>query len=158
MPGPYSPGTALSNGDICSGRGVRVMGSILIDGDVMVGLDYAVGISGQPEITGVTTSQIGAGIQMPAVEFGDIAVNNDNDTIPLTAGGNEAMPDGVNLVVKGSDSLTLLPGNYLFENVKFGANSTLTLTGPTNIYITGSFDITGSGTINTTMNPADLNI
>jgi len=44
------------------------------------------------------------------------------------------------------------------KNIRFDSPSTLTLTGPTKIYLTGYLDGSSSGTINTTQNPHDLTI
>ncbi len=150
---------AGENGDVCSGRGIRVMGSIEIHGDAMAGLGYAIESSGGPIISGVTTATLdGTGLTPPAVDFGDVDVNNDNATIGLTDGGISPFTSGLNISIQASDNLTLAPGTYLLDSMTFSSDASLTVTGPTTIYMTGDFDATGDGTINSTNNPADLTI
>ncbi|MHC4611215.1 MAG: hypothetical protein ACYS7M_12795, partial [Planctomycetota bacterium] len=159
----YSEFSAKSNGDICSGGPVTVGGSVDINGDVMAAPGYPViQHGGALDISGAVTQWSGK-LRVPAVEFGDVATNNDNGTIGLTDNGNDAF-SGSGLFIAAEDNLTLAPGTYFFDSVGFGkhagvkAPGSLTVTGPTAIYLTGDFDITGSGTINSTGDPHDLTI
>lgn len=156
--GPYDAITARDNGDVCSGRDIRVMGSYDINGDMMAGFGYSVDErGGAGNITGLTTSTT-SGVEAPPVDLEDAKYNNDNGTIGLTDDGNSPFSSGLNLGIGSHDNLTLAPGTYFFESMTFRAAASLTVTGPTTIYLTGNLDITGEGTINTPKDPADLTI
>ena len=156
--GPYDPITARDNGDVCSGRDIRVMGSYDINGNLMAGFGYSVDERGDAgNITGITTSTT-SGVEAPPVDLEDAKYNNDNGTIGLTDDGNSPFSSGMNLRIGSHDNLTLAHGTYFFESMTFRAAASLTVTGPTTIYLTGDMDITGEGTINTPKNPADLTI
>lgn len=155
--GPYVAATAGEEGDVCSGRGIRVMGSIEVHGDVMAGLGYMVDSRGGPIITGVTSATLD-GVEPPPIDFGDIESVNDNGAIPTTDGGASPFSSGWNLRIGDGDNLTLPPGEYYFDSVTMNGAATLTLTGPTTIYVNGDFNQTGEGIVNTTMDPHDLTI
>ena len=154
--GPYDSTTANSNGDVCSNGQITVSGSADIYGDVLA-TDVILS-GGAIMVSGVTEDSIDP-VVLPPIDFGDVETNNDNDLIPLTDNGNVAFnPAEKKLHIPAHDNLTLPPGTYYMMGVQFDSPSTLTLTGTTVIYLTGSFDASGNGTINTTMNPADLTI
>jgi len=161
--GPYNNLTANSNGDICSGGEITVSGNTVINGDAMAAPGYPVTQNGSSlEITGVVTHWSGD-LNVPPVDFGDAAVNNDNASIGMTDGGVPAL-DGGTLKIPATDNLTLVGGTYYFESIEFGQAKgaklpgSLTLTGPTTIYITGDFNSSSQGVINTTGDPHDLTI
>jgi hypothetical protein len=155
--GPYDSANPMDNGDVCSGRGIRVNGSVDINGDAMAGLGYWVDSRGQPIITGITSATLD-GIEAPAIDFTDVTTSNDNDLIGLTDGGASPFTDGLNVSLNSYDNLTLAPGTYYFDSMNFNADAALTITGPTTIYLTGNFNSTGSGIVNTTGNAGDLTI
>ena len=153
--GAYSAGAATSNGDACSGGSVTVSGSADIDGDVMGSsvtlLGGALTISGETEISTDT-------VDPPTVDFGDVATYNDNAMIGLTSNGTDPLSVDNDLTLVSDDVLILVPGRYYFRNFTMTAGSILSLTGATEIYLTGSLEATGSSLINTTLDPADLTI
>ena len=154
--GPYDPGTHTHNGDVCSNGTVTVSGSADVFGDVLASDIILNG--GALTISGFTEETVDLAVAPPP-DFGDIEVNNDNTSIPLTDDGFQAFnASEKKLRIPSGDNLTLPPGRYFLTDLVFNAPATLTLTGPTEIYLTGSLDASGSGTINTTMNAADLTI
>lgn len=155
---PYAPENAGAEGDVCSGQGVRAMGSFEINGDVMTGLGYEVDVSGSAgAITGITTSSM-QGMTAPTVDLGDAATNNDNATIGLTDRGLSPFTSGWNMVVRSQDNLTLQAGTYYLDSITMRAGASVTITGPTTIYVTGDINATGTGFVNTTQDPHDLSI
>lgn len=155
--GPFNVGTAYSNGDVCSGRGITVRGSVDINGDTMAGLGWWVDTRGQPIITGISSATLD-GVPAPPMDFGDVAVNNDNGTIGLTDLGADPFTEGNSIRINSYDNLTLAPGAYYLDSFTMAADAGLTLTGPTTFYITGDVKVTGAALINTTMDPNDFTI
>jgi hypothetical protein len=156
---PYSVVTAGNEGDLCSGRGITIHGSIEVNGDVMAGFGHEVNVCGSSgAITGLTTSNVD-GLPPVPVDLGDAAFTNDNDTIPLTNDGRPPFQKG-NLAVdiQGGDNLTLPPGTYYFTSIKLGGGATITITGPTTIYVSGPIDTTGGTIVNALTDPHDLTI
>jgi hypothetical protein len=134
-----------------------VNGSVDINGDAMAGLGYLVDSRGQPIITGMTTATL-EGIEAPDIDFTSVTTSNDNDLIGLTDRGVSPFTDGLNISLESYDNLTLSPGTYYLDSMSFNADAALTITGPTTLYLTGDFNSTGSGIINTTGNAGDLTI
>jgi hypothetical protein len=152
--GPYTPGSATENGDLCSNGNITVSGSANVYGDALA--DAVVITGGAAYISGIVEEAIDD-VPIPVLDFSDVATNNDNATIPLTDNGFTAFNAAEkNLRIPSGDNLTLAPGTYYMKNIRFDSPSTLTLTGPTEIYMTGYLDGSSSGTINTTQNPHDL--
>jgi hypothetical protein len=82
---------------------------------------------------------------------------NDNDTIPLTDAGRDPVTGGALRLIE-DDNLTLLPGTYYFRSVNIVGQATVTVTGPTEIYVDGRATFTGGGVINITQHPPNLAI
>ncbi len=159
LEGPYDQAAAYDNGDLCSGMGIKVNGNFEINGDVMAGFGYDVTVSGGAgEITGITTNNSG-GLDGPSVDLGDYDFNNDNDTIGLTDGGRSPWRRGsLDLGLSGQENLPLDPGTYVLDELKLAGGSTITVSGPTTIYVRGSIDAVGGTIVNTTGNPHNLTI
>ncbi len=157
--GSYDESTAAQNGDLCSGRDIKVRGSFGIGGDVMSGFGYDVTVAGDAgEITGITTSNM-MGVTVPTLGFGDVATVNDNETLGLTDNGTSPWKkSGWNLSIQGGDNLTITGGAYYFDSIKLTGGSTLTITGPSTFYVAGSIDTTGGGFVNETQDPHNLSI
>lgn len=155
----YDSLTPYENGDICSGGAITLSGSFDINGDVMAGFGHPFTINGNAgTATGLTTSRVD---EVPefSVDLGDVVYSNDNELIGLT--DDERSPwrkTGWHLDIKGTDNLTLDPGTYYFESMTLGGGSSITVLGPTTIYISGSVRATGGMIVNETENPADLTI
>lgn len=162
--GDYSAGSANDNGDVCSNGPMNVSGSIEIHGDVIG--DPVEVAGGKAIITGYI-DELDKPVEVPPVDFGDVATNNDNATIGLTDQGRDPFPSGGkylggwNLVIRANDNLTLAPGTYYFDSAVLGSKmltGSITLTGPTTIYVAGDFGAAGKAQLNTTRNPHNLTI
>jgi len=157
--GPYDPLTSLDNGDVCSGRDIKVNGSFDIQGDVMAGFGYEVTVAGNAgDITGITTNRVDA-TTAPPVDFTDVKLSNDNSTIGLTSDNKSPWKGaGYNLDIQAQAYLTLDPGTYLLDSIKLGGGAQIVVTGPTTIYVSGDIDAIGGTIVNKTNDPHDLTI
>jgi hypothetical protein len=155
--GGFDETTAYDNGDICSGREIDVRGSVDINGDAMAGLGYYVDVRGAPIITGISSATLD-GVPSPPMDFGDVSVNNDNGTIPMTDLGADPFTSGNSIHINSDDNLTLAPGSYHLDSFTMASDAGLTLTGPTTFYVTGDMKVTGAALVNTTMDPNDFTI
>jgi hypothetical protein len=160
--GAYSAGSAYENGDVCSNGPLTVTGSIEIHGDLLG--NGVIEKGGMAIITGYKDT-LEDPIAPPNVDFGDIAINNDNGSIGLTDNGLDPFPGGLwNLSIKANDNLTIAGGRYYFDEIGFSAAKgtkvpgSVTVTGPTEIYVAGSIGLTAQGTFNTLNNPHDVTI
>jgi len=156
--GSYSVDTAGENGDICSGRDITTGGSFNIHGDVMPGFGFGLTVNGSSgEITGYTTSHRG-GLPSVPVDLEDAKYTNDNGSIALTAQGKSPYRSPGHMALQSGDNLTLAGGTYYFESIRLTGGATLTVAGPTTIYVAGAVDCTGGGIVNQTQSPHDLTI
>jgi len=156
--GPYSAATAGENGDICSGRNITVNGGVEVDGDVMCGFGYEVTTNGNPEITGLTTANTGP-VTAPTLNFGNITSVNDDAKLGLTKSGKSPYKGGTgNLYLNANDNLDFPPGNYYFKSITMHSGSTLTVSGPTTVYVGGNVDASGAGVLNKTSDPGNFSI
>lgn len=157
--GNYSPGTANEDGDVCSNGDIKVAGSADIHGDVMPGPGAELIVNGSATISGHNCAHAGiTAVDFPPVDLTDVQVNNDNALIGLTDLGNDPFSSPLHISISGGDGLTLAPGTYYLESIKLTSGSTLTVTGPTTIYLGDDFEAAGTSVINTTQNPADFTI
>ncbi len=156
--GIYGPGNINQNGDLCSNQDIRIVGSYVIRGDAMHGRGYEVDQrGGAGELWGLV-GEIPAGVVLPAVDPIPASLNNDNGTIGLTNNGRNPL-SGNNLRLTSTDNLTLNPGTYYFSSVRMTGQATLTITGPTEIYVDGGDAFfTGGGIANLTADPEALTI
>ncbi len=154
--GDYDAMAANADGDLCSNGTITVQGNATIEGDVLA-IEVVLN-GGSMDISGVS-EEADLAVTADAVDFGDVATVNDNALIPLTDNGAVAFNAADKfLKIPANDNLTLPAGTYYMKNITFDSPSTLSIAGPVTIYMYGDFDASGSGTINTTMNPADFTI
>ena len=130
-----------------------------IGGDAMYGYGYDLTISGNAyKIYGVTSEQ-NRSVTIPEIDMLAASLINDNLTIGLTDRNRDPFAGSPwDLVVTGNDSLTLNPGTYYFTSAAIGGRATLTVTGPTTIYVDGDATFTGGGIVNATQDPTNLTI
>lgn len=155
--GPYGDDNIYSNGDVCSCQDIGLVGDVEIHGDAMYGQGFAFDTSGGALEVWGTAAPMNCGIVPPVIDMDEAMDTNDNDLIGLTDDGRSPFVGGTeNLRLSGTDNLTLDPGTYYFSSVRLTGMSTLTVYGPTVIYISGIADLTGGGVINTSADPANL--
>jgi hypothetical protein len=155
--GAYGGANVHANGDLCSCGDITVNGSVTIYGDAMYGDGHDITINGgSHEIWGVVAEN-NCGITQPDVDMAGAQAVNDNDTIGLTDEGKDPFQGNtLNLKLVGTDNLTLAPGVYYFTSVSLTGSATITVTGPTEIYVSGSGKFMGNGILNTTGDPNNL--
>jgi len=155
--GPYGSGPIYANGDLCSCQDLELHGSVAIHGDAMYAPDYTLTLSGNSyEIWGVIGTHP---CEAPTVEFDieEVETENDNKDIGLTDHGRNPFPRGPwDLRVNGNDNLTLEPGTYYLTAASVMGHSTITVIGPTEIYVAGDATFAGDGFENVTGNPHNL--
>ena len=138
--GQYDPNNPGSDGDIVAGGGVTVSGNADVNGDV-------------------TTSR--RSIDYPAVDVSGVENDNDNDQLPLIQQGRKLVSplDGNrNLTLSANTDYEMPPGVYYFNDLSLGGQSSINISGPTDIYLTGDLDTSGGELINSTENPNNLRI
>jgi len=163
--GAYGGVNVRPNGDICSCRDITISGNTEIHGDAIYGDGYDLTLHGTSyEIWGRVDDQV-CQLTPPTFDMpGAIAVN-DNASIPRSDDGTVAYnPGSKRLRLVGNDNLTLPPGTaedpakYYFSAVQIESLATLTITGPTEIYISGNAMVGGGGIINNTGIPENLKV
>lgn len=157
--GHYGEGPIYPNGDLCSCQDLALQGGVDIHGDAMYGGGYNyTAPSSSHQVWGVVDTQE-CGSPAPGFDMEDAARDNDNGLIEKTDAGRDPFPHRPGeLILIEDDNLTLTPGQYYFEAVKMTGQATLTITGPTTIYVSGSAKFTGGGLVNVTENPANLTV
>jgi len=159
LEGAYEAETAYDNGDLCSGRAIKVTGNFEVNGDVMAGFGYEVTVGGNAgDITGITTNTSG-GVEGPDVEIGDFEYHNDNATVGLTSDGKSPWYKSTSRIdIQSQSYLTLAPGTYVFDSIKLAGGATIKVTGPTTIYVKGDIAAGGGAITNITKDPHNLTI
>jgi hypothetical protein len=152
---------ALTGGNIGSNAGfIDLNGSsIEIRGDAIPGPLHTVNESGNPIVTGDTTPRKYE-TDLPLTPLSEFqAANSSNNNENWTESGGNLSYDSATKAMsyKAGGTLTLPGGTYFFSDVKLTGNSTIKFTGPSKIYVTGSFDL-GGGTIINTGVPSDVMI
>jgi len=162
-------GSAKSNGPL------YVQGDAMVDGDARAGIGYgAAEVIGNAVVTG-NIFELGDSLEFGPVETPDSPSDSSNT--------NELVPPGYldvdNVFSIGSqDQVILPPGSYFFSEMSLGAQSEvtiqgpsivrisgdlsingdalLTVDGPVHFYIEGDFSLLGNGLANANQNPDDL--
>lgn len=60
--------------------------------------------------------------------------------------------------VRANDNLTLEAGEYYLDSLTMRSGATITLKGPTTLYVRGNIDASGAGFVNVTADPKNLSI
>ncbi|HUG92270.1 MAG TPA: TadG family pilus assembly protein [Planctomycetaceae bacterium] len=160
--GPYNALTARSNGSVCSDGPIQVIGSAEVNGNANPGRGFETTLVGSATVTGSTTPRTRP-LNLPPVDPGDAEFVNDNEHIPdLPSHGNSPPSSPVdadgNLTLDGNVTLELPPGTYYLNDLTLTGQATLSISGPTLIYLTGSLDTAGGRMANDTQIPGDLKI
>lgn len=120
--GAYGGTNVGTAGDVGSGVEVDASGQAYVDGDIVI-----------PE-----------GADQPDSQYysGTVEEENNPSLAPITVPANlVALPNGGSI----SSGTTLAPGDYQYWMINLSSKTTLTLTGPANIYLTGGTSISISG-------------
>jgi hypothetical protein len=145
-------GGSSATGSVACDVGITLSSSSYIVGDASPGPGYAV--SAPSHVTG-STAPLSASVNLPQIDAGALAdaqANNNNSTIP------PAHYVSGNFSLGGGGVLTLSPGIYYFKKFTISGGASVILTGPTVIYCTGAFTVSGGSIDNTTANPDNLQI
>lgn len=159
LAGPYDPDSHLANGDVCSNKSIEVIGSAMVDGTASSGPGHDIDVIGAAEVTG-TMAPGGSFMEFPPPDFGDIRTVNDNSLVGMTDRGRDPYRGGeLDLYVSsGYDNLTLPPGEYHFSSININSQATITVTGPTVIFVSGDVRSAGGSIVNSTGDPHNLTI
>jgi hypothetical protein len=155
--GDYYNTAPGDNGDVCTNGHIRLIGTAGINGDAHPGPEEdGVDMKSTNYVTG-EIEVLEDYIDFPPVNLGNVATANDNASIPYTKQGVDPW-NGNAIELDGADSLNLLPGTYYFSGLTLKANSTISVTGPTYIYVNGDVELSEGGIVNATLIPMNLQI
>ena len=160
--GPYSPSSARRNGSVCSNGPIEVIGNARIKGNANAGRGHQTTITGNAQVTGNTTPRTRP-LTLPPVDLGDAEYINDNDFITSYGDrgrgrGQNPLDADRNFSLTGNATYELPPGRYYFNDLTLSGQSTLNISGPTVIYLTGDLDTAGGRLANDTEIPGNLKI
>jgi hypothetical protein len=156
--GPYNAGSAGNQGHVCSDGSITLSSSSYVDGNALPGESESVSTSGSSYVTGDTDPR-SEPLNLPPVDFGDSATNNNNDNIPDSVGGEEPYDDdNGEFKLSGGDHATLPAGTYYFSKFTLSGGSSVSVSGETVIYCTGDFVASGSSIANTSLIPTNLQV
>jgi hypothetical protein len=158
--GSYAGQAPRQNGSICSDGPIALDGNPIVNGDGNPGRGQQTTLSGSSILTGNTSPRLRP-LNMPDVDASPYEFNNDNATLPYIQKGNSLVSpidsDG-NFLIDAGKTYDMPPGTYYFNDMTLTGKSTLNITGPTTIYLTGNLDTSGGYLINTTAIASNLEI
>ncbi|HUG90910.1 MAG TPA: pilus assembly protein TadG-related protein [Planctomycetaceae bacterium] len=148
--GDYGGGNRGDEGHVCSNGPIVLDPLSSIRGNALPGPGYTVN---RPDLVSGTTQPRRREIEAPPVDTSEVLLDNDNDlldTVGLGSGGS--------ISLAGNQSIDLPPGTYYIDgDFSVSGLASLSITGPTEIYVTGAIDVSGRGLVNTGR-PADLKL
>ena len=156
--GPYVAADANENGAVCSNDDISMKDRSTVKGGLRYGPDVGDTVSrtANTVVTG-TIEQLDEVIPFPSVSSSYAKTHNNNSRIPKSSKGKTVL-DGIKFNITGADNVTLPPGTYYFLDFNVNDGASVTISGPTVIYMTGEFHDNGKGIVNSTQNPANLTI
>jgi hypothetical protein len=155
--GPYSLDSAGDEGHVCSNGSIRMNGNATVYGDALHGPGECVDARGNAAVEGYIEPLLEPLLADP-VEFGVVALFNDNLEIPPSTKGRYPLNDRGDFSLSEQESVTLASGTYFFRELKLSGGSTLDIRGPTAIYVAGEFDASGGSIIGAREVPAELQL
>ena len=158
--GSYYTQSARDNGSLCSDGPIGLAGNPLVSGDANAGRGHHTTLEGSSIVTGNTTPRLRP-LNMPDVDASEYEYDNDNAGLPGIQKGNSLVSPldaNGNFLVDGKTTYDLPPGTYYFHNLTLTGQSTLRISGPTTIYLTGSVDTSGGRLINDTQIPSNFQL
>ena len=149
--GAYSAGTAQSQSKVGSNGDIKLSGgSTQIRGNALAG--GAVTTSGGSNVTRTTTNSA------PAQSFPLVlACSPFSNNTGITPSSSYNSTTG-NLNMSGGGTIALAPGTYCFDDVTLSGGSSLIISGPTTLNITGKFNGSGGSVSNTTLDAFNLKV
>jgi Flp pilus assembly protein TadG len=144
-------GSQISKANVASNGDISLSGSATITGDAHPGKGKSLKHSGSSKVTGSTAPLVDP-LLYPNGDPKDCKSNNRNLAVPSFALKNGAFG------LSGSQSVTLVPGSYCFTSFNMSGSTKLVLTGPTIIYCSGKFTLSGSVVNNYGNNPQSFRI
>jgi hypothetical protein len=154
--GPYNPLSARDNGHVCSNGNIKMSGSSAIRGDGHPGPDCSVDSSSSIGVLG-STDPLPKPLSYPPVDPGNAASVNDNASIPVSDEGAQPL-NGGEFKLSGGDGVDLPPGTYYFSKMTLSGGSSVRISGPTVIYISGECSLSGGSVTNLTALPKNLQL
>lgn len=148
--GAYDSATANDRGSICSDGPVDVGGNSIVRGDALAGEGDLVDVDGTAAVTGHIGNRI-TPLTLPPVDASAAALNNDNDAAPPVWQGQswrDPIRANGDLSLNAGEVYDLPPGTYYLRNVMLNGGATLNITGPTKVYVTGTFRREGGCYVN----------
>lgn len=155
--GPYFPGDAASNGNVCSNGNIVVAQYAAIKGDAHPGPTGTVMDSSTIGVSG-DTSPLTEPLDYPVADSSEAQATNDNGSIPNTSQGINPVNALGQLNILGPYHLELPPGTYYFTRVFLASGATIGVSGETIMYVDGDVYLTGGSVVNNTMIPQNLQL
>ena len=155
--GAYSAGTAGERGHVCSDGPITMSGSSAIHGDAHPGQGYTVSSSSSIGVLGEIEPRTSP-LNLPAIDSGDAASNNNNYNIPTSLLGKNPLNSKSEFSLSGGDVVNLPPGTYYWAKMSLSGGSTVKISGSTTIYVTGDVSLSGGSLANLTLQPKNLQL
>lgn len=155
--GPYDYNSPGQNGDLTANQSISLTGSVRISGSLRAD---NISVGGNANVSG-SSSTLRRPLSLPSVDTTEISFNNDNASLPPITKGNNTEPvldaDG-NFLLNGNVDYSIPPGDYYFNDFSVGGQARLTVSGPTNIYLTGNLDTSGGNMVNSSQLPSNMRV
>ena len=155
--GAYRAGTAGERGHVCSDGPITMSGSTAIHGDAHPGEGHSVSMTGSADVVGEIEPR-NQPLNLPAVDPGDAATNNNNSHIPTSSRGKQALNSRSEFSLSANDVVDLPPGTYYWAKLSLSGGSSINISGSTTIYVTGDVNMSGGTVVNHTLQPKDLQL
>lgn len=155
--GNYSAASPGTNGHVCSNGDITMSGSTAIHGDAHPGLDHVIKSSSSVGPSG-SIEPLEKPLAPAPVDPGDAPHHNDNGSIPFSSLGKNPLTSANEFKLSGGDSVDLRPGTYYFSKMTLSGGSTIRISGPTVIYVTGDCSLSGGSLANSTFLPKNLQL
>lgn len=158
--GTYASQSPRDNGSICSDGPIGLEGNPVVNGDANAGKGYKTTLEGGAVVTGNKSPRLRP-LNLPGVVVGNHDIVNDNDALPPIRKGKSLvspLDENGNFLVDGGKTYDMPAGIYYFQDLTLTGNSTLNITGPTTIYLTGNLETAGGYLINNTQVASNLKI
>ena len=148
--GEYTSQAPGKKGHICSNGSINVQNGT-VNGNAIPGSGEEVSIGPQGDVSGSTTPRKER-LSVPAVDFGDVVENNDNDKLPNTA----YSPTKQEFKHNGGE-INLPAGTFYFTDLNITGGPVI-INEPVKIYVDGDFSVSGSGIVTSTQSPKNLQV